>query len=77
LWLKEIEAKKKKQKKKNTDVYILCSHFSETVFGNGGSYAGLLFSILWCCQTGDHPQEDLAKFGYRSGMKVKKNIKCP
>jgi hypothetical protein len=41
--------------------------------GGGGSYAGFFFSILWYCQTGDHPQEDLAKFGYRSGMKVKKN----
>jgi len=61
-----------KKNKKNTGVYIR-SHFSETVFGGGGreSHAGFLFSILWCCQTGDHPQEDLAKFGYRSGMKVK------
>jgi hypothetical protein len=28
---------------------------------------------VWCSQTGDHPHEDLAKFGYRPGMKVKKN----
>jgi hypothetical protein len=29
-------------------------------------------SILWCCQTGNHPQEDLAKFGYIPNMKVEK-----
>jgi hypothetical protein len=27
---------------------------------------------VWCSQTGDHPHEDLAKFGYGPGMKVKK-----
>jgi hypothetical protein len=81
LWHKVIKAfppppPKKKKKKKHTGVYIR-SHFSETVFGGGGggSYAGFLFSILWCCQTGDHPQEDLDKFGYRSGMKVKKQVR--
>jgi hypothetical protein len=31
---------------------------------------------LWCCQTGDHPQEDLAKFGYIPNMKVE-NFKKP
>jgi hypothetical protein len=31
-----------------------------------------LFPIVWCSQTGYHPQEDLAKFGYGPGMKVKK-----
>jgi hypothetical protein len=33
---------------------------------------GFLFPIVWCSQTGDHPHEDLAKFGYGPGMKVKK-----
>jgi len=33
----------------------------------------VFFSILWCSQTGDHPQEDSAKFGYRPGMKVKRS----
>jgi len=28
------------------------------------------FPILLCDKTGDHPQEDLAKFGYRPDMKV-------
>jgi hypothetical protein len=28
------------------------------------------FPILWCSQTGYHPQEDLAKFGHRPNMKV-------
>jgi len=28
------------------------------------------FSILWCSQIGDYQQEDLAKFGCRSVMKV-------
>ncbi len=32
----------------------------------------VFFSISWCSQTGDHPQEDSAKFGYRPGMKVKR-----
>jgi hypothetical protein len=27
---------------------------------------------VWCSQTGNHPHEDLAKFGYGPGMKVKK-----
>jgi hypothetical protein len=26
--------------------------------------------ILWWSQTGNHPQEDLVKFGYRSDMKI-------
>jgi hypothetical protein len=30
------------------------------------------FSILWYNQTGDHQQEELAKIGYRSDMKIKK-----
>ncbi len=36
---------------------------------------GSAFSILLCSQTGNHPQEDLAKYGYRLDMKVdlKKN----
>jgi hypothetical protein len=29
------------------------------------------FLILLCDKTGDHPQEDLAKFGYIPDMKVK------
>jgi hypothetical protein len=28
------------------------------------------FSIFWCNQTGDHQQEELAKIGYRSDMKI-------
>ncbi len=28
--------------------------------------------ILWCSQAGDHLQEDLAKFGHRPDMKIKK-----
>ncbi len=36
-----------------------------------GSYKqGWFFSILWCSQTGDYSQEDLAKFGYRPDVKV-------
>jgi hypothetical protein len=31
------------------------------------------FPTLWCSHTGDHPQEKLAKFGYKSEKKVKKN----
>jgi hypothetical protein len=30
--------------------------------------------ILWCSHPGIHPQEELAKFGYRSDRKVKKKI---
>jgi hypothetical protein len=28
------------------------------------------FPILWCCHTCYHPQEDLAKFGYKSDREV-------
>jgi hypothetical protein len=31
----------------------------------------LISSILLCGQSGDHPQEDLAKFGYKLDMNVK------
>jgi hypothetical protein len=27
---------------------------------------------LWCSQLDDHPQEDLAKFGYSTDMKIEK-----
>ncbi len=30
-----------------------------------------IWSILWCGQSGDHPQEDLAKFGYKHNIQVK------
>jgi hypothetical protein len=29
-------------------------------------------SIVWCSRNGDHLQEDLAKFGYKQDMKIKK-----
>jgi len=28
--------------------------------------------ILWCSQSGHHPENDLAKFGYMLDMKVEK-----
>jgi hypothetical protein len=31
---------------------------------------GCAFSILQCSETGNHPQEDLAKYGYILDMKV-------
>jgi hypothetical protein len=31
---------------------------------------------LWCSQTGDHPQEDLAKFGHIPHVKVEKIKIC-
>jgi hypothetical protein len=34
----------------------------------------LSFPILWCNHIGDHPQEELARFGYRSERKVE-NLK--
>jgi hypothetical protein len=33
---------------------------------------GFFFSILWCSQIGDQPQEDLANFVYVPNAKVKK-----
>jgi hypothetical protein len=30
----------------------------------------LFFSILWCCRTSNHPQKDLAMFGYRHAIKL-------
>ncbi len=38
--------------------------------------SGFSFSTLWSRQTGDHPQEDAAIFGYRSGRKVE-NLRNP
>ncbi len=40
------------------------------------SWQSLVFQFLWCSQTGDHPQEDLAKFGYKPYLKVE-NFKNP
>jgi hypothetical protein len=35
------------------------------------NFLGLIvFSISWCCQISNHPQRDLAMFGYRLTMKV-------
>jgi hypothetical protein len=34
---------------------------------------GFFFSLLWCRNTGNHPQEDLVRFGYRTG-RTSKNI---
>jgi hypothetical protein len=31
-----------------------------------------IFSVLGCSHTGDHPQEEVAKFGYKSEKKVEK-----
>jgi hypothetical protein len=41
-------------------------------FRQCGTNQGFFCSILWCSQTGHHPWEDLAKFGYRPNMEVKK-----
>jgi len=38
---------------------------------------GFFISILWCIQIGDHPPEDLAKFGYRLGKKIILKFKNP
>jgi hypothetical protein len=35
-----------------------------------GGFFFLFFSILWCNHTDNHPQEELAKFGYNSERKV-------
>jgi hypothetical protein len=35
-----------------------------------GFFFFLFFSILWCNHTDNHPQEELAKFGYNSERKV-------
>ncbi len=37
--------------------------------------AGFLLRILWCSQSGNHPQNNLAKFGYILNMKVQKKKK--
>jgi hypothetical protein len=34
---------------------------------------GFLLRILWCSQSGGHPENNLAKFGYILEMKVEKN----
>jgi hypothetical protein len=35
--------------------------------------AGFLLRILWCSQSGNHQETNLAKFGYTLDMKVEKN----
>jgi len=35
--------------------------------------AGFLLRILWCSQSGDHNENNLAKFDYILNMKVGKN----
>jgi hypothetical protein len=34
--------------------------------------AGFVLRILWCSQSGDHPENNLAKFDYMLDMKVEK-----
>ncbi len=41
------------------------------------SQSGFLLRILWCIQNGDHPENNLAKFGYILDMKVGKKQKPP
>jgi hypothetical protein len=36
---------------------------------------GFFLSILWCNQSGNHPENNLAKFGYILDMKVGKKKK--
>jgi hypothetical protein len=42
------------------------------LFPNPDLGPGFLLRILWCSQSGDHPENSLAKFGYILDMKVKK-----
>jgi hypothetical protein len=35
----------------------------------------LFFSILWCGPNGDHPKNNLAKFGYKQIMNLKTYLK--
>jgi hypothetical protein len=45
--------------------------FQCTMDGNAVyTQLGFFFQFLWCSQTGDHPQEEIAKFGYMSERKV-------
>jgi len=37
------------------------------------SQAGIFLRILWCSQGGDHPEINLANYGYIPDMKVEKN----
>jgi hypothetical protein len=39
------------------------------------SAAGFLLRISWCTQSGDHPENNLAKFGYIIDMKIAQNNK--
>jgi hypothetical protein len=34
-----------------------------------------VYSIMWCCHNGNHPQGNLAIVGYGPTMKVKKILK--
>ncbi len=48
----------------------------EAGWGRGGGKGGVLravfiLSILWCSQSGDDLQEDLAKYSFQINMKVK------
>jgi len=56
------------------NIYLL-SYFwgnSEFLMGQISVFFSPSSQLLWCSQTGDHPQEDLAKFGYRPDVEVEK-----
>jgi hypothetical protein len=49
---------------------FLATHWR--IHTNGFFWVGGGGAILWCSLSGDHPHEDLANFGYKWCMKVKK-----
>ncbi len=56
-------------------IFLYLGHSGILVHIKGGIFFFLLFGgDLWCSQTGDHPQEDLAKSGYRPDMRTENCI---
>jgi hypothetical protein len=37
-------------------------------------FNSICFSIFWCSQSGDHAEENLVKFGYKTDIYESKNI---
>ncbi len=71
---------KRKKKKKTAAGFYICV---ATQSGSKSSYiislsqSGFLLRILWWIQNGDHPENNLTKFGYRLDMKVEKKQDPP
>jgi hypothetical protein len=72
-WWEPLGTNKKQHTKECISTFVFMA-FKDVLwiyyFPHRWRISGFAFSILWCSQTGNYPQKDLAKFGYRPDMKV-------